>query len=263
MSIISENKLWQDKYGLTQDNNKGDTSQNGVRFTGQYVRSLVRHNQLIPAEAVRIADVLKSCELNSDGLLYRDPSGGGGQEGPDNTYANLYCDHALGTGFAKRWLEYGRKNRATHFDAAGEKHWYGRPLYYLLRLFNWKGIKYVYNTQDPGGFNTSAWLGRQPTMVAQAKAVAGEELSWWDVIGTRVGFWLGANNASSQDGKVLSWFVAMTVKGKNEKIDKSIKYWVEKFQKQWPNGVGEVLAKYWQNNGHPDIDYLQGDFGDV
>ncbi len=263
MSVIADNKPWQDKYGLSQDNNKGKTTQNGVRFTGQYLRSLIRHNELTFAEAVRIADVLKACELNGDGLLYRDPDGGGGQEGPDNTYANIYCDHILGTGFSKRWLKYGRENRATFFDAAGEIKWYGRPLYYLLRLFNWKGIKYVYNTENIGGFNTSAWLGRQPTMVAQAKAVVGEELSWWNVLATRVGFWLGGNNATSQDGKVLSWFVTMTLKGKCKKIDKSIKNWVEKFKKQWPDGVGEVLDAYWQSNGHPDIKYLDGDFGDV
>ena len=265
MSVIDRLKKWRDKWYLTQDNDQGNTTQNGVRFTGHSVRSLIIKKEITAEEAGKIAGTVIACELEP-GLLYRDPLGGGGQEGPDNTYANLYIDDVLETGFAKRWLKYGRTNGANRIEN-GVSFWH-RVGYYILSLGGFKCVNYTYNTVNLRAWNGSAWLGRQLSLVAQAKWVAGEWMFFRFILKTWYigGLIYSALDAESQDGKVLAWFTVMCIEPKinwytSPFVKLAIWYWRRNLKQQW-GGIGQVLNKYWNGNGHPDIEFLQNDLGE-
>lgn len=264
MSQIQKDHLpYLDKWGMVTTSQDGITDQNGARWTAQYVACLEKHGELDGPERKRLVKVLRTLEATEPGLLWRTPDKQGGQEGPDNTYAMFYLDSVLQTGFSKRWLKYGKEQGANHLNTDSWHEKYpklAKTLYYTMSLGGLRDVKYVYNNEHPRAFNTSAWIGRQIAPIAVAKAVSGEWVNPFYQIAWIVGCVMSARNATSQDGKFLMWFQKEAMKGKGWFTDLAIKYWEYKFEKQWLKGLGDVLKKYWQSNGHPSIKHLMGIF---
>jgi hypothetical protein len=257
MSIIDDYLLYMDDIGLVHDK-IGQISQNGIRFTAEYLFALKRAGQLDTYNKLVIFNAYLDCEPTK-GLLNRYP-GNTDQEGPDDQYAALAVSKELHSDFAKDFLAYGRQAPVLGYDAMYDRQrWFSVPLMALCRLL---GYKYVYNNHSPGYFNESAWMGRQPALIAHAMVCAGEPLNVFWRLAWCAGILLSANNASSQDGKVLAWFMVKASQGSRSWLmQKAVNLWIRKLKEQWPHGIGQVLQAYFVDKNQPSISHLWDEFG--
>lgn len=232
MSFESDYKPYLDKWNLVQPETNGLTSDNGIRFTAECLMAATRE---ISTELEFILDrvnAINNCQRAGYwGLLVRSPENIESQEGPDDYYAACAVGYLYKRTFAMFIYSYGVKNN------------------------------FVFNNKTPGQFSWSAWLGRQPALIAHMRHCAGQELSWLDQLAMCIGLYLAARS-TDQDGKVLSWFMVRCVKNHYRLIDKAISYWQSKFKQQYPGGVGQVLGKYYSpaHFDHPNSKYLMGVF---
>jgi hypothetical protein len=257
MSIQDDYKLYTDQFGLVHSS-KGDISQNGLRFTTEYLFALKRCQEPIDS----LIPSYNAC-ITAPGLICRHPSNPDEQEGPDDTFAILAASKELKTTFAKDWLQYGRTSLIMGYDELYDrKKWWHKLLFSVLSTF--EILKFVFNTPRPGMFNVSAWMGRQLPLVAHAKVCAGERLSFVEQLIWCMGVLFSAYDAKSQDGKSLTWFAVKASKGSRSWIMSwACRVWSRKLKEQWgEGGMGAVLKAYFGDKEQPSIKWLWGDLGD-
>ena len=262
MSIRFDYERHMDQYGfVTPDANVCD---NGVRFSTEYLFALKRHGELREEDLVKYRKLFLECELQP-GLLIRRPGAISEQESVDNTYANIAADTVLGHGYASRFLEYGQQ-KVTEVDR--ESSWgqrdinrkYGAITLFVLKMFGLN--KYIYNNVVPLKFNFSAWLGRQRALVSHAKLVKYGKLNPIDKFFWLLGLFLSARDATGQDSKWLSFFCIKASEGKRSFLMRQMcKYWSNKLEQQWPDGMGGVSAAYFNNPNHPTAVNMKGEYG--
>lgn len=251
-----------DKWGMAQPA-PGTVSGNGLRFTGEYVASLMRAGELTDDIKRSLRNVILVCE-KSPGNISRFP-GSPDQESVDDTVATLWWSKEVGDDFAKRWLAFGRKapqilatEGLTDFE---KRPIWRKALYPIAKMLGL--TKYTYNTinGNPNEFNFDAWLGRQQQIVCHAQFIAGETPPLWRKL-----WWCAAvimsarEDISHQDGKVLSWYLIKAAKGKSLLCDYVGRYWIKKFKEQTDLGLGRVLNDYMGPG--PWVVGLTGEFGE-
>ncbi len=231
-TINADYAKFTDRFGLVQP--EGNTSDNGLRFTAQFVRALHLAGKLDTLACTEIVEIVKRCEIRP-GLFRRAPNNNVQQSHDD--YRGLavishYCDHSI----SRRILARGRE----------------------------APIPYWFDTVDPDEFKAKKifrkhmhpWLGRFPSMIAMHKKVVGESLSCthlrW-VKGDILKFSL------EQDGIVFVWMLRIIL-GKIKSLEEPFNEWEYNVSMEYPDGVGEVLEEYY-NHKHADGTWLKGDFG--
>lgn len=281
-----------DGNGLVQppdwnSNGSVKTSGNGARYTAEYVMALVKHNALDNQERVRLQKAYAALE-KEPGLLMRTPQNTFGQQSVDDTVAAITADHYLKTGFAERWLRYGREQGAIHYgeDRKGKwqsftiplikkeivitYEWLSPKLYKLLKFLRGGTAKGVYNNEKPRVWRIAAWLWRQNQIVTHAKWVAGEStgflanLYWCGNIFVAMRAKEGHHDA---DGYALSLHMIKVSEGKGGFLTKFLisyfrKKWIKWFKERRPGGLGQVLGENYGWSNHPSATWLKGEFGE-
>ena len=257
MDIRADYKSFTDQYGIVHSD-KGIVDQNGPRFTAEYFYALKLSQNLNTQDKISIAAAYDFCEL-VPGLLRRHPTSDE-QEGPDDQYAALAVSKELGGSFAKDWLSYGRTAKVLGWDDTFiNTKWYSKPAYWVCKAI---GYRYNFNNTRPGYWNDCSFMGRQLPLVAHAKLCANEKLGFFWRAAWCVGVILSARNASSQDGKVLAWFMIKASEGgKSWAMRKVAKYWSKKLHEQWEGGIGGVIKAYFSNKSHPSTQWLWDEYG--
>jgi len=228
--IVQDYLPFRDQYGLTQP--EGTTSQNGLRFTAEYVRALVRAGSLQP-ERHRIIKAVRRCEI-VPGLYRRSPDNNGDQEGPDDYHGLALISYYLDPDISRDILRYGRRER-------------------------WLGIipKYIFNNVNPGKWSGSAWMGRQPALIAMHKVVAGERVGFLESI------WIMGTILASdeqQDSFVLTWMLAIIMANRWWYVDWAIGKWQRKLKFNYALGIGQVSEEFF-GHPHPNGKWLREDYG--
>jgi hypothetical protein len=262
MSIKETYDEYKDQWGMVQVNKGGAVTQNGPRFTGEYVAALIRHKELDENTKAELRGTLELIEF-PEGNLHRFPTSDE-QQSVDDTVATLWWSAMVDDSFAHRWLMRGQESPTSYSSDIRfpfENKWWWRklafPILKALGIF-----KYTLHTAHPGQFSFDAWLGRMPQLVAHAKFCAGWTPSFFEKL-----WWVAAivmsakKGIEDQDGKVLSWFLVKAARGKSWMCDKAIDYWVKKFKTQSTGGIGQVLANYYDGS-HPSARALQGEYGE-
>lgn len=197
-------------------------SQNGVRWTSEYMILLKRYEECTEEDISRYKAMVDKCMVEP-GLLSRFP-GSGEQEGPDNYYSLLGACVYLGiTRLPREILEYGQKNN------------------------------FIYNNINPGKFTGSAFMGRQLPLVACMYYASGKEPNAILKAALVVSLLLSANSSGmeNQDAKALGYFQLLVVQGRSSFWDKIISYWFKKLHEEFPGGMKDVLKKYFNYDEFP------------
>lgn len=260
MSIRDDYKAYTDSFGLIQpeSGNPAGTSGNGVLYTAQAIVAFHDNDELTQLDSLRFDSTLQACE-KEPGLLMRAPAGKDDQEGPDDYVgiglASSYNDDGEQ---AKRVIAYGQ-NRCITFDPLAEDAYklkLSKIIFKVLMVLSLgRGIRYVYNNSHPGKFTLSAWLGRQPALIAHLKIAAGVTPTLLERLFWCAGFWI-APKKENHDGWILSWCRARSWRKRGLLEKFSVWLWMRKFRKAWGN-PGDLLAAYFANPNHPNAVYLR------
>lgn len=218
---------YRDTFGLQHPSIGGSVSENGVRFTAQYVIALVRHGMLSYGEKLRI---VASIPWKERGLLQRHQTGGR-QDSVDNYIGLAVIANFCGKEMAKDVLEYGRK------------HW---------------GF---YNNENPGKKSLRSFLWRFPQLFAHLRMAAGlrpnlfQWIFWWASV-------YHASFSKDQDRRVLSAMLCIVANGRGGRITRYIvRRFIASYERQIPGGLGQTLAEYYKDAAHPDVKYLDKEYG--
>jgi hypothetical protein len=255
-----------DRFGLVQPEpgEPAGTSGNGILYTAQAIVAYNDHGHLDSDKTRNFEKAISACETQP-GLLHRAPEGKTDQEGPDDyvgaALASRYVD---GGALARRVLQYGQQGVDKYNPEFEDEHKrkYSKIVFNILSLGGRRKIKYVYNNSNPGYFTLSAWLGRQPAVIASLKlASVGfdrpkltllEKLVWSVSL---LGIFLAKK--THHDSFVLDWCRVRTAQGSRSKLVELVsKIWRWRFTKVWGN-PGDLLADYFKNPQHPNAIYLR------
>jgi len=231
--MLLDYSLYRDVHGLQQPDLQHDqnrTSDNGIRFTAQYVMAMVNKGRILFGEKSRLKGVVRRC-LVEPGLLKRSPQHINNQDSIDNYVGLGLLAYYLDPGYAKDVLAYGR---------------------WRLRVYN--------NAGKRGWMDASSWLFRFPQLFAHMKYACGKTPGPIEYLAWLISIWM-ARNTRDQDSRVLSWMLAVVGARKTRLGDWVIQKFMDGFQAQYPGGIGEVLENYYNNPAHPDAKYLLKVFG--
>jgi hypothetical protein len=256
MSVQDLFKSYKDQYGLIQPS-PNNSSGNSILYTAEYIMALLANNEFDVAERDRLASAMATCQRQS-GLLMRSPIGGAffeDQEGPDDYVGACAASYFMKTDLAARILAHGRNYGAQKYDAALEDPNHllrSKVLYNLLSLFGLRKINYVWNSNNPGYFTESAWLGRQQNLVCHMQFAAGENPPLWRKLWWMAAIYSGTKaTKDNHDAWILAWLCVRTMNGRSWLCNLVANYWKKKMLEMWPGGMGECLCAYFGNPTHP------------
>ena len=237
-------KHYTDKYGLIQPSTRdgaGETSHNGLRFTAEALVAFNNHGKLSREYKYAFLKAIFSCQSMA-GLYNRYPGANQLQESVDDLCGVGLSSFILRRNYlAREILHYGRRNFGFFNNENPGS---------IFRLNSWK-------------INWSAFLWRQVQVFCHLRWAAEENPNcfqklWWIIVilmGTK-------RQKDDQDGWVLSWMLVKVAKKRGPIVERVRKYWIKKFKKIHPNGIGPVLGDYFGNDKHPNAVYLVGEFGE-
>ena len=228
--IFLDYEKYRDFYGLQQPSNDKSTSENGIRFTAQYIIALVKKGLLTPAEKGRLTSLVERC-MKRKGLLMRDPSNPS-LDSIDNYIGLGVLSFYLRRSWARDAIQYGRKN--------------------------WG----FYDNIVPGRKTVpAAFLWRFPQLSCHLKWVCGMRAGPLEYVSWCFSVFL-ASFTRDQDRRVLTTMLCIVGNRRGRFTDFLIGLFVRSFGRAYPeNGMGRVLSDYYQNPSHPDVKYLDGYFG--
>lgn len=213
-----------------------NVSGNGLLYTAEYLIWMIYAKEYQPViDRAYWFSVAGEC-LVEPGLLKRSPTHPD-QQGPDDyigaAAASYFIDQGL---LAKTILEYGRTHPAR---------WKGLP------------VHYVYNNVKPGEFSSSAWLGRQPALIAHLQFCAGETPALWRQLAWAAAILMA--KPESQDDWVLSSLLVMVAGDRTWVTRQASRRWKENFKQAWPGGLKQVLTAYFNlQEAHPLATWAPG-----
>jgi hypothetical protein len=156
MSIKETYDEYKDQWGMVQVNKGGAVTQNGPRFTGEYVAALIRHKELDENTKAELRGTLELIEF-PEGNLHRFPTSDE-QQSVDDTVATLWWSAMVDDSFAHRWLMRGQESPTSYSSDIRfpfENKWWWRklafPILKALGIF-----KYTLHTAHPGQFSFDA-----------------------------------------------------------------------------------------------------------
>lgn len=253
MDIIEDYKRYTDKFGLVQPR-RDSTSGNGARYTAEYILALDLESRL-DAEKERLTKVYNSL-MAEPGLLMRTPDNGFGYQSIDDTIGALTASYFLRTNYAQDYLDYGKEKPATSIDLTDtDKEATNKVVWWLLS--RGKGsVSSVYNNVHPERFHVSSWLGRFPQLLAHANFAARKTPTIWQQTVWIVSV-LMSSFSKGQDAKVLAWHLIQVAKDQSFVCALVGKFWGWMLKKHYPQGIGEVLERYFNNPDHPAAKWLR------
>lgn len=209
--------------GLIQPNRKEVApSDNGLLFTGE---SLIVLKEL-GIQSVNLEKFFydqfnkRQKEL---GLYSRNP-----WNCPINQQDDYTALAAYDSNIASNIYDYGRRN-----------FWY----------FN--DQKHYPGSHHEKGFFWEAWFGRWIYFPSFIKLAAGYSPSLWNIFVLSLSFLISARDLKSQDGYMLGWIRAYSLKGKSKIIDWSIRHFLNKFKAVYPLGPKQCFSAYSTFPDHP------------
>lgn len=193
-------------------------------------------------DAYAFSRVLARTELRP-GVYARTPEGEpfhADQEGHDDYIGIAAASRILGTDHAREILEHGLQD--------------------FFWTVPWPKL-YFYYPNQPGPLDWRAWFGRYPATVAHFYYAAGvkpgfwHRLAWAYTVATA-----GMGDPGAQDPWILSWLMIRTMEGQEDWLtERAVFLWRSRFKKAWPGGIGQVLARYFNNPEHPLAETLRGE----
>ena len=220
---------WIDRNGLISDRTDRTPSLNGIRYTVETLIGLLKLEQKAPDIQAGLKTALRACESPKRGVWMRTQDNKGPIQSVDDytalgTFAKFF-DHDI----AHRILIYGK----SHL-------WY-------------------FNQHPQKGFDIRGFMGRFPQLIAHWYWGAGIVPNWFLRLAWCISV-LASTRSKHQDSWVLSWHLVITADGWIEKLVG--RYFVKKCKKKWPNGIGQILNKYF-NKKHLNGELLFDEFGDL
>lgn len=206
----------------------GNTSGNGIRYTAEYMLGLQFRGLRDHIDDHTYFPVIDSCMLKT-GLFSRTPDKKTAQQGPDDYIALIHMGKVLHQKYHKWIMQYALDN------------------------------EWIFLNAEHVGVGTikSAWLGRFPQFRAHLKYANNvvptlfERIVWaWSVA--------ISPKAKDQDSWMLSWHLKRIgeIKGKLERCAANV--WEWRLKRNYPNGLGSILASYFGNPAHPTAILLEG-----
>lgn len=292
MSLISDFRKYRDSFGLSCLNTfagNGVTTQNGALFTLEYMIVML-DDPATPeedkfVEMSRLARVYESLEFWK-GLTERFP---GSSEGDsiDNTGA-IACasgllDHTRR--FAKEMAAQGRDVVCTGIDETQDPE-RNKQYYQIARLVTatqvlfrpatwWSWIRSGFkpkffwnNSHEPEKFAFWGWHGRSPGHLGLLDLCAYKYTTpfrWLSVlVGQFVGCFADLNNLDARTLPYTTWYFLTNATGWWERWFWILAYrlWVRILLKQYPNGMRDVYARYYNDPEHPIRKYGPRYFGE-
>ena len=228
--ILEDFRPFKDVWGLIQPA-VGGSSGNGLRYTSEYLFSLLEHGSITLEEEEAITRAIDSCEYGEQiGVLFRTPENKD-QNAPDDYVAIIAISAFL------------KDNRASMY-----------PRRFIIHWDMYDGV-----FQNNGGIdNPSAWFWRMPHLLVHAKFAAGFYIDLWSMLPW---VWAVLQSAFSkkQDNKILGWYLLRAAKGKSKIADKLFSFWSWMLKRHYEGGIGHVLREYFGFE-HPSAKYLLGVF---
>jgi hypothetical protein len=207
-------------------NTDHNASNNGVMYLGEYITLLKLSNQLEQTDVFDFLVVIKNCYA-AIGCLKRSPSNNTDTESVDDYYSFLAaCYFSKSKISAQLCLAYGKQNYGSYYNL------------------------------DPGHFQWSTFLFRQPQLVAMMYWASGYKcpklLEWYTalIILTSCMF---KKQSDGADLWRLSWLLIQVAKRESKLCNWASKFWYNRLGKVWCS-MGFVYAKYYKgipNNQHP------------
>jgi hypothetical protein len=219
-----------DSVGLVQNKkHPGDecASGNGLLYTG--VAAVILHDRdVLDAFSPLFTSALATCE-KWPGLYIRHPKCAD-QEAGDDYYGIGAASYYLASGAAQRVL-----SRGTRFP------------------FRYCGViplpfYYPNENQDPAHFDSRAWLGRFPALIAHLRYSAGYH----------PGLFAGLIHALSiafspwrnEDEPILSWLMIRVAYPQSWAVRLASKWFQRRLLKKYPRGMKDVFTRYF-GEAHP------------
>lgn len=239
MSLKEDIKAYTDADGLVAPRlvNPGETnaSGNGVLYLGEYMAILSRIGELTMSDKIKFHDIITSCMPVSRGLLHRSPTHEG-QEGPDDYVGLLVgCAITKNVQIAQWVIDFGWKH-------------YG--------FFN-NEVPGTFKRKD-GSFNWSAFLVRQPQLIALAYWAAGRQPILPLRIYTAFSIALAGRGkpVGDTDSRTLAWMLCQVAASKSWICSIAAKIFEKRLKKDYPvsgmKGASQIyfgadhpFSKYW------------------
>lgn len=222
-------------------------SQNGILFTGHKMLIYSQLGILNADDQSEFESAMSTCQVPGQPGLYNRWQGNAAQEGPDDYIGIVGGSVACGSGIASQILAYGYSQVVKAGDLL--KLLYPTPNAWqqaLITLLGWVSLRYNWNNQNPGQPSLSAWLGRQPAIVAHMQWGAGQTPALWRRLVWFVGmvFFADWKDPSSTTPKILNWQFINVAKNKGWLEGWAAKIWYQNLAKNYPNGMKDIMTIY-------------------
>lgn len=227
---------------VSGDRNPGSPSGNSLLFTAEkFIALTIERGAPSLEDAEEFSRLVARAQL-SPGLYARTPAGYAyheDQEGHDDYIGIAAASAVLGTPHALAIVQQGENP---------------------FKLWGPIDINHYYPNK-PGALDWRAWFGRFPATVAHFEYAAGvtpnlwHRLMWAYSVATA-----GADEPTAQDPWILSWLMVKTTEGHEGWMARqAVAIWRTRLKRHWPGGIGQVLARYFNNPQHPLALALQGE----
>jgi hypothetical protein len=248
---------YRDSFGLNQVL-PNSTTQNGTLFTVEYLICLLDNEAPeLKTEINRIQKVFLTCEPTF-GLSVRYP-GSTEYDSMDNSAALLVFSSMFGERtFATRMYFGGVNPACTGIDLTQDPE-RNKKFYWLAYLMSLGRPKFYWNNQHHDKFCFFGWYGRSPGFMGLLDICAGRDTSYFKLLCLFIGQFLCLfESKDSTSDRKLSYIVwCMLSKRRNRVWLLGYKLWLYVLNKQYPRGMKDVYAKYYQNDSHPIVTYTK------
>lgn len=260
--LLPQFQNFTDEYGLIADSSIGDPSGNGILYTAHYAVGLVEKNLINEQEKDRIMNVFENCQ-RLPGLFMRSPVGQNNYEEQDDLYGLMGAEAKLFPLKSDRKLtqsiyNYGININADQLDNTQTDASKQTINKWILRILNCIPGKnrWVFNTQNPGTFDTDEWIGRMRNFVATVKMASGNNVSLFDWF-----YWAISMELTRYSSNNNTWILASHSAWACEGFGPLTDWIIGRFQAKLTvkyGDFGKLLGTYFQNPNNPLIGLLDG-----
>jgi hypothetical protein len=260
---LPEFQEWTDRYGMMQDNDRGETTGNGNLFTAHYAFGLYANDLLTDEEKDRIEGVfLNNYRLH--GLLMRSPTAYDSYQAHDDIIGLMSADALINPetrDLTKAVYEYGLTyvNGLDDKEKDPPKIEMNKWAYFALKLLTGNKVRWVWNTVQPGKFHVASWLGRRLEMLAtmqMALRLRVNPFCWlyWALSILKNYYF---PNWEYRDGYTLPFHSAIASQGYGPLTDWVCKKARESVRKDYTD-FGNLLGHYFAKFHHPIVKLCKG-----
>ena len=216
---------------------------NGILYTAFYYMTLCQWSVINATDKQSFVTTIQACRANQiNGLYNRSPEALNNQEGPDDYYG----------------LASGAGQSYANVQMASDILTYGQSTSYL-GIFH-----YIYNNVNPGQFTLQSWMGRQFQLVAHFLFCNGKTPALWRRIWWCLSILFSSTkNPNGANDIILTWCQAAAMNDKRFFICHWFRnQWKKRLLKNYPQGMAQVFAIYFNNPNHPLALWFQTVFPD-